>query len=741
MLVLDMAGSDVLVGQVVLGPEGWRNAAVGVRDLAGNASTAVVRYVVDRTPPMLVFDSPAEGALVEHARPEVGGRVTDALSGVRSLYPADGPVQWSVSWMGDDVRMAASNEVLDGELCAELIAVDRAGNRARRTRCFVVDANAPVIHLTQPADGSIWTSGELLVAGQVDDVSLVSVVVNGTPVSYEQDGRFQAVIGLPLGPSQIVVEATDGLGRLSTAVRSVVREPEGTTIITFFGAEDQFTYTSNPPTVVGAEIADPVGFEPTGIEVVIDVTWLWNMLPPDSPERAQLYAFFGEDFDGRMYYFRSFERVLRQFAADLADAGIIIDEATIQSILRSERLKWIQGDRVLIPYDPSTEGRFHYCVQVVNLAQAFAEKCIQWVTDLYAPFVEISPVSGQTVIEGPAGALSVRVFDVSRPGIGLGGPSGPHFNPPLSPPGSFVAFLNGVEITHQLVPDAAGLAFTLPNPPLGSENTLHVAASDGVHVTEVRSQFSAVYLSEFLAAEAPHPEDDGALGYIQTWISLLPHRNAYVEIEDFPSAVLRPWLRYAVDLGATSLIPTLAAFVAVTNPADIDVLAQIESARSLAMLNGLRDDIHLDAWLGRRFVMSPSSIQLALIEARQIRKLVSPLPLPVPGDYAPHLAVQYMLSDYLSIPGLIPPEEPEPEPMLFSTFGAMDASESLAARSSSGLADRTRAELAKAAQLDFANREDLDPKAFSELLNRSGAELERAHADTLERLSAAGGAQ
>lgn len=77
-----------------------------------------------------------------------------------------------------------------------------------------LDATAPAITLTEPADLSVVSTPDIVVAGTVDDPSITVVSINGADVSVT-DGSFSTTISLSEGDNVITVAAIDDAGNTS----------------------------------------------------------------------------------------------------------------------------------------------------------------------------------------------------------------------------------------------------------------------------------------------------------------------------------------------------------------------------------------------------------------------------------------------------------------------------------------------------------------------------------------------
>ncbi|MDO9100319.1 MAG: stalk domain-containing protein [Caldisericota bacterium] len=122
------------------------------------------------------------------------------------------------SYPGGEIRIRLS--LTDGRHELIIVASDSYGNRTERAITLVVDTRPPLINLSLP---SSVTSPTLLVAGSaVDAVSgLASLSINGEPIVPFLDGSFSETLTLKKGVNDIVIEARDNLGNVTSQTFTV----------------------------------------------------------------------------------------------------------------------------------------------------------------------------------------------------------------------------------------------------------------------------------------------------------------------------------------------------------------------------------------------------------------------------------------------------------------------------------------------------------------------------------------
>ncbi len=197
---------------LVLG-EGSHALEATVSDLAGNASTALSTFTVDRTAPNLTLTSPEEGAVVANVPFLARGTVVDSAT---VSVTVDG-VPASVAGNEWSAMIGAGP---DGDRTIAVAAVDVAGNQSAVSRRFVVDTTPPVLTILEPVAGMSTLASEVTVTGTVEDLTLQSVLVNGVTAG---SSTFHATVPLNEGDNVISVAATDATGRTAAAQVHVTR--------------------------------------------------------------------------------------------------------------------------------------------------------------------------------------------------------------------------------------------------------------------------------------------------------------------------------------------------------------------------------------------------------------------------------------------------------------------------------------------------------------------------------------
>jgi len=202
-------------------PEGTHNWSVACTDIAGWTGFSEDRtYILDKTPPNITLNSPADGAIVK------AGTIVD-ISVTDNVQLAD------VSYiLNMDPSVAAGPSIIlntsgwaDGPTVIQVTAADAAGNVIQENFVVIIDKFAPGINLTSPSSGdtldyhvqfvfeTIDNYDPMIDCGlYVDDVLTANEVVN---TSDSVSGVVEQIVSL--GDHSWYVTCIDDAENLNTS--------------------------------------------------------------------------------------------------------------------------------------------------------------------------------------------------------------------------------------------------------------------------------------------------------------------------------------------------------------------------------------------------------------------------------------------------------------------------------------------------------------------------------------------
>jgi hypothetical protein len=260
-------------------PTGGNLIVAQIKDLAGNASSAQVSFIVDTQPPTLSFVHPAAASYVSTSTVTVSLQYADDqaldLTSLKVLLDSS-PVIMGIP--GPSGATGSVGPLADGPHSLSASIADRAGNRTTAGASFVVDTTPPAIAVTRPLPGSILNStntGASVTFSDADGVVLSSfkATLNGADVTSSftamPGSASGALSGLPQGPNTLQAQISDVAGNVGTARSTFTVDsvpPTGTIV-----APQPLVGTALP--IIQATYADPApgtGVNPGSVQVFVD---------------------------------------------------------------------------------------------------------------------------------------------------------------------------------------------------------------------------------------------------------------------------------------------------------------------------------------------------------------------------------------------------------------------------------------------------------------------------------------
>lgn len=108
----------------------------------------------------------------------------------------------------------------DGEHEVKVYIVDADGNMNSKTAEFVKDSIAPMVEMQEEYDGIKTTEESITIAGYVRNYDAFSI--NGDAVDVKTDGYFEMECSLHEGTNEILIEASDNAGNITSYNASVM---------------------------------------------------------------------------------------------------------------------------------------------------------------------------------------------------------------------------------------------------------------------------------------------------------------------------------------------------------------------------------------------------------------------------------------------------------------------------------------------------------------------------------------
>ncbi len=231
--------------------EGMNLLQISATDGAGNAASLVRHVRLDTQPPVITILTPSDSLITKNTKVIMTGSVIDSTSVTFTLNG----IAYALNPGGSFADTISLNEGINE---VALTAEDRAGNKSTIKRYITRDTKPPVINLIAPLAGSMTIDSLIPLMGSVNDVSGITVTINGLAQRTDQSGSFKSAMLLNQGINPISIYAVDQAGNTSVLTNSVTRvlpvpDPAviapklDTTIITNTGDATEFLYTGSNP--------------------------------------------------------------------------------------------------------------------------------------------------------------------------------------------------------------------------------------------------------------------------------------------------------------------------------------------------------------------------------------------------------------------------------------------------------------------------------------------------------------
>ncbi|HTO52102.1 MAG TPA: hypothetical protein VMR50_01855 [Myxococcota bacterium] len=215
-------------------------------DAAGNTGTSAIS-VTRATPPTIAIGAPADGLLTAHTPIDVTGTVSGTP-----------PISVNVNGIGASVTgssFTAHVTLSEGANTLMAIATNLAGS-VNASVAVTLDTTPPVVTITSPPNGAVFSSASQTLAGTVTDASpIASLVVAGAPAP--PGNAFSQSISLAPGPNPFAVQATDTAGNIGTATVTVSLANQGPPLSIAIQSPPDHSIVSTPYLPVSGTVSDP----------------------------------------------------------------------------------------------------------------------------------------------------------------------------------------------------------------------------------------------------------------------------------------------------------------------------------------------------------------------------------------------------------------------------------------------------------------------------------------------------
>lgn len=265
-----------------------------MRDLLGNVTEGSYVFTVsDKQGPRIAEMAPAEGAIIDSAKPAISAKLTDAnLIVAESVYLSLNGERVAGNYDNNTKTISYQPVQLlrNGENTVQVYAADELGNSSTNSWTFTVkDTVPPQYSLQTPASGAIVSDGKPLVSVKLTDKngltpSSVVMKFNGETVGTFDPATsiisYKPIYGLAVGTYTVQVSASDSLGNLgSTSWSFTVKDAGLPQISNLMPAPGIGTREVRPS--ISAYVLDSEGIDTGKITLSVDSVPLSTTFKPD----------------------------------------------------------------------------------------------------------------------------------------------------------------------------------------------------------------------------------------------------------------------------------------------------------------------------------------------------------------------------------------------------------------------------------------------------------------------------
>ena len=237
-----VSGSS-FTADIPVSTEGEISISAMATDLAGNYQTAQRTITRDTTLPVVANISPAANTWFNSSSVTITGTVTD-------LNLQELTVGGTTATVTGSTFSATVNLASEGANAVDIVATDKATNATTVSHLLNLDTIAPVVAITDPAEGSFTNQPTITVTGQLTEANVSSVDINGVPATISGNS-FTANVPLPTeGTNTLVVTATD-LANNSDSAQVAIQKDTAPPVVTITSPTNGFFTSDSTVTVTG----------------------------------------------------------------------------------------------------------------------------------------------------------------------------------------------------------------------------------------------------------------------------------------------------------------------------------------------------------------------------------------------------------------------------------------------------------------------------------------------------------
>ncbi|HVS32819.1 MAG TPA: Ig-like domain-containing protein [Thermoanaerobaculia bacterium] len=448
--------------------EGWHTLLVTAVDGPGNVSTLQVKFLVDKTPPVVLIregTNPFPPGFYFNRDVIAGALVTD-VSQTAIAATLDG----APYLLGTAITTEGNHSIA-------VTATDEVGwSTTAGPIEFVIDKTAPVITFTSHANDQLLSIARATLTGGSDDA--VTMTVGGAAAVVAANGFTSAELALLEGENTIAATAVDRAGNIGTATLRLIVDTRGPAVA--FTSPNAAACLDTSTLQVTGTAADArldsvkVTIGTTAVDATFDATGNWTASIPVPEEGKKLITVEATDKAGHSI---SASRTVvidrtapaievrangQAFTSTITNRPVALfvtatdADPNVTTTITLDGAPYVAGTSV------TAEGKHVVAVTSTDCAGHTSEKSVEFTLDLTPPTIRsFNPPDG-----GIVGTMPVSLAAVTDPDVATVVVSDTALSATPAADGSFtipaVPFAEGLNRFTLVATDRAGNSSTVP---------------------------------------------------------------------------------------------------------------------------------------------------------------------------------------------------------------------------------------------------------------------------------------
>jgi RHS repeat-associated protein len=201
---------------------GANTITVIATDAAGNSQTQIRTVSYQSVSVPFVITNPVDGYITNTGNFNIEGKIIGDT--IQRLYVSYDGNEWDISWDANG-NFQLPFSLWDWNVKNTIIinAVSASGIIYSKTIHILFDSDPPSIS-TSLKETTYTNKPTMTITGTAEDLTSVTLTVNGKSVPVDTSGKFVCVVSLPLEYNEITIVATDAMQQSSDITLTIIRD-------------------------------------------------------------------------------------------------------------------------------------------------------------------------------------------------------------------------------------------------------------------------------------------------------------------------------------------------------------------------------------------------------------------------------------------------------------------------------------------------------------------------------------